>query len=176
MWPVIPWCALRFRTTGDHDTQQRPAFLSFLSLRFFACEEDLSHESPDASDQLRRKLEGHRFIRALRFATAGNGYVGSRHTVPFAYNTSWNLRPEPHGQRSFLPSFSKSSFSQRITRKPALDFSFRRESLSTFAAWLEEEFAIHGSLSFQMDCPSHPKRKAVRLFYFRNPAEHRFCV
>ncbi len=146
MWPVIPWCALRFRTTGDHDTQQRPAFLSFLSLRFFACEEDLSHESPDASDQLRRKLEGHRFIRALRFATAGN------------------------------PSFSKSSFSQRITRKPALDFSFRRESLSTFAAWLEEEFAIHGSLSFQMDCPSHPKRKAVRLFYFRNPAEHRFCV
>jgi len=88
MWPVIPWCALRFRTTGDHDTQQRPAFLSFLSLRFFACDEDLSHESPDASDQLRRKLEGHRFIRALRFATAGNGYVGSRHTVPFAYNTS----------------------------------------------------------------------------------------
>src|SRR6266568_7188774 len=80
-----------------------------------------------------------------------------------------------HGQRSFLPSFSKSSFSQRITRKPALDFSFRRESLSTFAAWLEEEFAIHGSLSFQMDCPSHPKRKAVRLFYF-NPAEHRFCA
>jgi len=48
MWPVIPWCALRFRTTGDHDTQQRPAFLSFLTLRFFACEEDLSHESPDA--------------------------------------------------------------------------------------------------------------------------------
>jgi len=27
----------------DHDTQQRRAFL-----RFFACEEDLSHESPDA--------------------------------------------------------------------------------------------------------------------------------
>jgi sulfur-carrier protein len=26
----------------DHDTQQRRAFL-----RFFACEEDLSHESPD---------------------------------------------------------------------------------------------------------------------------------
>ena len=48
MWPVIPWCALRFRTTGDHDTQQRPAFLSFLGLRFFACEEDLSHNSPDA--------------------------------------------------------------------------------------------------------------------------------
>jgi molybdopterin synthase sulfur carrier subunit len=27
----------------DHDTQQRRAFL-----RFFACEEDISHESPDA--------------------------------------------------------------------------------------------------------------------------------
>jgi hypothetical protein len=27
----------------DHDTQQRRPFL-----RFFACEEDLSHESPDA--------------------------------------------------------------------------------------------------------------------------------
>jgi hypothetical protein len=27
----------------DHDTQKRRAFL-----RFFACEEDLSHESPDA--------------------------------------------------------------------------------------------------------------------------------
>jgi hypothetical protein len=30
-------------TVRDHDTQQRRAFL-----RFFACEEDLSHESPDA--------------------------------------------------------------------------------------------------------------------------------
>jgi len=30
-------------TIRDHDTQQRRAFL-----RFFACEEDLSHESPDA--------------------------------------------------------------------------------------------------------------------------------
>jgi len=28
----------------EHDTQQRRAFL-----RFFACEEDLSHESPDAN-------------------------------------------------------------------------------------------------------------------------------
>ncbi|MBZ5667686.1 MAG: MoaD/ThiS family protein [Acidobacteriia bacterium] len=30
-------------TIRDHDTLQRRAFL-----RFFACEEDLSHESPDA--------------------------------------------------------------------------------------------------------------------------------
>jgi hypothetical protein len=30
-------------TIRDHDTKQRRAFL-----RFFACEEDLSHESPDA--------------------------------------------------------------------------------------------------------------------------------
>ncbi|MCU1222498.1 MAG: hypothetical protein JWQ42_591 [Edaphobacter sp.] len=30
-------------TIRDHDTQHRRAFL-----RFFACEEDLSHESPDA--------------------------------------------------------------------------------------------------------------------------------
>jgi molybdopterin synthase sulfur carrier subunit len=30
-------------TIRDHDTHQRRAFL-----RFFACEEDLSHESPDA--------------------------------------------------------------------------------------------------------------------------------
>jgi molybdopterin synthase sulfur carrier subunit len=30
-------------TIRDHDTQQRRPFL-----RFFACEEDLSHESPDA--------------------------------------------------------------------------------------------------------------------------------
>jgi hypothetical protein len=30
-------------TIRDHDTQKRRAFL-----RFFACEEDLSHESPDA--------------------------------------------------------------------------------------------------------------------------------
>ena len=30
-------------TTRDHVTQQRRAFV-----RFFACEEDLSHESPDA--------------------------------------------------------------------------------------------------------------------------------
>ena len=30
-------------TIRDHGTQQRRAFL-----RFFACEEDLSHESPDA--------------------------------------------------------------------------------------------------------------------------------
>jgi molybdopterin synthase sulfur carrier subunit len=30
-------------TIRDHDTQQRRAFL-----RFFACQEDLSHESPDA--------------------------------------------------------------------------------------------------------------------------------
>ena len=30
-------------TIPDHSTQQRRAFL-----RFFACEEDLSHESPDA--------------------------------------------------------------------------------------------------------------------------------
>lgn len=30
-------------TIRDHDTRQRRAFL-----RFFACEEDLSHESPDA--------------------------------------------------------------------------------------------------------------------------------
>ena len=30
-------------TVRDHDTQQRRSFL-----RFFACEEDLSHESPDA--------------------------------------------------------------------------------------------------------------------------------
>jgi sulfur-carrier protein len=29
-------------TIRDHDTQQRRAFL-----RFFACEEDLSHEAPD---------------------------------------------------------------------------------------------------------------------------------
>jgi hypothetical protein len=31
-------------TIRDHGTQQRRAFL-----RFFACEEDLSHESPDTS-------------------------------------------------------------------------------------------------------------------------------
>jgi hypothetical protein len=31
-------------TIRDHVTQQRRPFL-----RFFACEEDLSHESPDAS-------------------------------------------------------------------------------------------------------------------------------
>jgi hypothetical protein len=31
-------------TIRDHVTQQRRAFV-----RFFACEEDLSHESPDAS-------------------------------------------------------------------------------------------------------------------------------
>src|SRR3989442_12316996 len=96
MWPVIPWCALPFRTTGDHDTQQRPAFLSFLSLSFFACEEDLSHESSDASDQLRRKLEGHRFICAIGFATVGIGYVGCRHSFHFAYNTPCNFRREPH--------------------------------------------------------------------------------
>jgi hypothetical protein len=30
-------------TIRDHDTQRRRAFL-----RFFACEQDLSHESPDA--------------------------------------------------------------------------------------------------------------------------------
>jgi sulfur-carrier protein len=30
-------------TIRDHDTQKRRAFL-----RFFACEQDLSHESPDA--------------------------------------------------------------------------------------------------------------------------------
>jgi sulfur-carrier protein len=30
-------------TIRDHDTQKRRAFL-----RFFACEEDLSHESPDS--------------------------------------------------------------------------------------------------------------------------------
>jgi hypothetical protein len=30
-------------TIRDHDTQRRRAFL-----RFFACEEDLSHEAPDA--------------------------------------------------------------------------------------------------------------------------------
>ena len=30
-------------TIRDHETQQRRAFL-----RFFACEEDLSHDSPDA--------------------------------------------------------------------------------------------------------------------------------
>jgi len=30
-------------TIRDHDTQQRRAFL-----RFFACQEDLSHQSPDA--------------------------------------------------------------------------------------------------------------------------------
>ena len=30
-------------TVRDHETQQRRAFL-----RFFACEQDLSHESPDA--------------------------------------------------------------------------------------------------------------------------------
>jgi hypothetical protein len=30
-------------TIRDHDTQQRRGFV-----RFFACEEDLSHESPDA--------------------------------------------------------------------------------------------------------------------------------
>jgi hypothetical protein len=30
-------------TIRDHDTQQRRPFL-----RFFACEEDLSHDSPDA--------------------------------------------------------------------------------------------------------------------------------
>jgi sulfur-carrier protein len=30
-------------TIRDHDTQERRAFL-----RFFACQEDLSHESPDA--------------------------------------------------------------------------------------------------------------------------------
>lgn len=31
-------------TIRDHDTQQRRAFL-----RFFACQEDLSHQSPDES-------------------------------------------------------------------------------------------------------------------------------
>ncbi len=31
-------------TIRDHDTQQRRAFL-----RFFACEEDLSHEPPDSA-------------------------------------------------------------------------------------------------------------------------------
>jgi molybdopterin synthase sulfur carrier subunit len=31
-------------TIRDHDTQQRRAFL-----RFFACQEDLSHEPPDAA-------------------------------------------------------------------------------------------------------------------------------
>jgi len=42
--PAIPTgCTVLFRTTSDHDTQQRRPFL-----RFFACEEDLSHESPDA--------------------------------------------------------------------------------------------------------------------------------
>src|SRR5207253_11300714 len=89
--------------------------------------------------------------------------------------------PETYGRsrtdRDHSCQVSRRVLSRNGSReKPALDFSFRRESLSTFAAWLEEEFAIHGSLSFQMDCPSHPKRKAVRLFYFRNPAEHRFCV
>jgi molybdopterin synthase sulfur carrier subunit len=36
-YPMLRW------TIRDHATQQRRAFL-----RFFACEEDLSHESPDA--------------------------------------------------------------------------------------------------------------------------------
>ncbi len=34
-------------TIRDHVTQQRRAFLGS-GLRFFACEEDLSHEPPDA--------------------------------------------------------------------------------------------------------------------------------
>jgi molybdopterin synthase sulfur carrier subunit len=42
--PAIPTCcAGHSRTNSDHDTQQRRPFL-----RFFACEEDLSHNPPDA--------------------------------------------------------------------------------------------------------------------------------
>jgi hypothetical protein len=43
------------------------------------------------------------------------------------------------------------------TRKAAFGFRLGRESFATFAAWFEEKFAAHGSISFQMDCPSHPK-------------------
>ena len=49
-------------TIRDHDTQQRRAFL-----RFFACEEDLSFESPDATlpDAVARGVEPFMVIGAI---------------------------------------------------------------------------------------------------------------
>jgi len=41
-------------------------------------------------------------------------------TFLFADSTSWNLRPELHGHRSFLPSFSINSFSPWTTLRPRL--------------------------------------------------------
>jgi len=93
--------------------------------------------------------------------TAGSVYVVRRRNALLACSTSWNLRPEPHGQRSFLPSFSKNSFSLWTTRKPALYVGLGREPFATLAAWFEEKFAVHGNISFQMDCPSHPKGKPL---------------
>lgn len=49
-------------TIRDHTTQQRRPFL-----RFFACEEDLSHESPDAPlpDAVAKGIEPFQIVGAL---------------------------------------------------------------------------------------------------------------
>lgn len=77
--------------------------------------------------------------RALQAPSGCNGHVRCRRKARTACSTSGNLRPKPHGQRSFLPSFSDSSLPPYTTRKPALDVSLGWEPLAAFAAGLVEK-------------------------------------
>jgi len=54
-----------------------------------------------------------RFLFAEKSNPARRRRAGRR-----AGNSSWNRRAEPHGQRSFRPSFSRSSLSPWTTRNP----------------------------------------------------------
>ena len=82
--------------------------------------------------------------RALQAPSGCNGHVRCRRKARTACSTSGNLRPKPHGQRSFLPSFSDSSLPPYTTRKPALDVSLGWEPLAAFAAGLVEKSRCSG--------------------------------
>jgi len=56
----------------------------------------------------------------LRLGPKSSRRVRRHHNGQTSNNSVWNLRPEPHGQRSLRPSFSISSTSPCTTRSPRL--------------------------------------------------------
>jgi hypothetical protein len=75
---------------------------------------------------------------------------------------SLDLRPEPHGQGSFLPSISDSSLSPCTMRKPTLDVSYRWELFAAFAAGRVEKSCCSRQ-SLLPDGFAHHIRKANRF-------------
>jgi hypothetical protein len=78
-------------------------------------------------------------------------------------DTPAKVRPEPHGQGSFLPSSSTSSFPPWTKRKPRLTLVSDGNPLRRLLLGSWKKVAVHGSLSFQMDLPVTSRKASCLL-------------